>query len=468
MRAIIKFGFLICCSLQFMQGPAQTTVREWFGVNSFLGGYKYGHSWPPENLLSESKIKRFYLANENTSRYENIFHLHRSTTGWGWEESLQDYKRQGQTTILALLGGFSYQTMDGKIGARMPINKGADPTNPTSYYTLARLCYNIAARWGANTKAQLNPNELANFSNQVYNFKTDKASVLPSAEWETLPVVGKNLVDYIEVLNEWDNFWSGSSVTFTAESYAVCLKTCYDAIKSADPSMKVLLGALYKPDIALINAVKYHWEKKYGKWPSDLYVNYHRYLHNGLAGGKRTGGVLPEAKPYGILNQVAEMDALGGPWFITEYGWDSDSTSQQRAPVLVEADGVTLMSREKSKGVLLVRSALLYATSKNCKGNIFYQIRNESNSHHGYLYASAGIYSKIYTPGTGVVYKPTEALAPIQEFLAQVGTFNLPARLVSDKSPYAVEFVNGAERIICTWTDTGAVLYKQEKTGSKR
>ncbi|MCE7863082.1 MAG: hypothetical protein DYG99_06010 [Bacteroidetes bacterium CHB5] len=435
---------------------AQVTVKEWFGVTSFLGGTKYGHGWPPENLLPASKIRRHYVALEYLSPVENIFWFNRSPIGWGWEESLRDYSNQHISNIITLVGGFPWQSMDGKIGSRMPIHKEANPNDSKSYYSLGRLCYNLAARWGNNKKAVINPNELANFSNRNHNWASDAVPLLKPGG-ETFTESGLGLVDYIEVLNEWDNTWSGSSVTFTPDSYAVCLKVCYDAIKAADPTMGILMGGLSRMDIHLIQQVIKAWEIRYGQFPDDIIINYHRYLHNGLSGGKRTKGTLPESRPFGILDQIHDMDTLGRDWVITEFGWDSDSTSLQRTPILFESDGKTKMSAEKSKGTLLVRSALLYATTDRCKMAVFYHIRNENNEGKGYLYASSGIFSR-----SGPSYNPTEAFWPVKEFLDKVGDCKLPATLVSAVSPYQVKFVKGSKKVIATWTDHGPVTYTEE------
>jgi len=413
-------------------------VKNWFGMNTFLGGSLYTHNWPPENLLNEAKVKRFFVGCEYTSSTANVFSLFRSIGGWGWEESLAEFKALGNTTVVSILGGFTYQTMDGSIGARMPINIDADPYDPASYYTVARLCYNIAARWGTNTSAVVNDAELV-------------AGSLPAQK-------GLGYCDYLEILNEWDNFWSGSSVEFDAESYAVCLHTCYTAIKDADPNMKVLVGALYQPDITLYNDVKAEWVAKgYGAFPSDIWFNYHRYLHNGLYEGK-THGEKPEMPVYGVFNQVQTMDALNIPWCITEYGWDSSQLSAQSTPIVKELDGITDMSTEKSKGVMIVRAALGYALSSNCKMCVFFHVRNDTNGGEGWLYATSGVYYR----DSGIYY-PLEALDPILEFLDEVGECELPATLVSSKSPYKVVFKNTDlnKQIICTWTENGPVQYSE-------
>jgi hypothetical protein len=429
---------------------AQQTVKEWFGVTTFLGGSKYGHAWPPENLLHESKVRRHYVALEYLSSAENVFWFNRSPVGWAWEESLQAYKANNTINIIALVGGFPWQTMDGKKGSRMPIQIDADPLNETSYYSVGRLCYNLAARWGNNKGAVIDPKELANLSNPGYD-----GVVTPGRE--TFPESGLGLVDYIEVLNEWDNFWSGSSVKFDASSYAVCLKVCYDAIKAADSTMGIMMGGISKMDVTLIQQVMSEWEVRYGKFPNDIILNYHRYIHDGLSGRKRTQGVIPETSPFGAFNQIQEMSTLNRDWVVTEFGWDADSSSLQATPILKEADGTTDMSAEKSKGMLLVRSALIYATSSRCKMAIFYHIRNENNEGKGYLYASSGIFSRV-----GADYKPTEAYNPVKEFLDKVGDYDLPATLLRNTSPYKVEFKKGEKKIIATWTDSGPVAYYEE------
>lgn len=415
---------------------AQQTVRDWFGVTSFLGGNKYGHAWPPENIFIESNVRRHFVALEYLSPVENVFWFNRSPIGWGWEDSLHEYAKNNTINIITLVGGFPWQTMDGKIGSRMPINIDADPLDENSYYALSRLCYNLAARWGNNSKAKINNNELAK---------------------ETKPASGLGLVKYIEILNEWDNTWSGSSIKFNAASYAVCLKVCYDAIKSADPSMGIVMGGISRMDIPLIEQVMQEWEKRYGTFPRDIIINYHRYLHDGLAGGKRTKGLIPESGPFGAFNQIHEMNNLKRDWAITEFGWDADSTSLQRTPILKEADGVTNMSAEKSKGTLIVRSALIYATSSRCKMAVFYHIRNENNEGKGYLYASSGI---LYRSGPD--YYATEAYEPVKEFLDTVGDFELPATLISSKPPYQVLFKKGKKKVLATWNDTSAVIYIEQ------
>mgnify|MGYP006990008704 FL=1 len=122
-----------------------------------------------------------------------------------------------------------------------------------------------------------------------------------------------------------------------------------------------------------------------------------------------------------------------------------------------EADGVTNMSAEKSKGNLIVRSALIYATASRCKMAVFYHIRNENNEGKGYLYASSGIFYR-----SGPDYYATEAYEPVKEFLDTVGDFELPATLISSKPPYQVLFKKGKKKVLATWNDTSAVTYIEQ------
>jgi len=161
---------------------------------------------------------------------------------------------------------------------------------------------------------------------------------------------------------------------------------------------------------------------------------------------------------YGVFNQVQTMDALNIPWCITEYGWDSSQLSAQSTPIVKELDGITDMSTEKSKGVMIVRAALGYALSSNCKMCVFFHVRNDTNGGEGWLYATSGVYYR----DSGIYY-PLEALDPILEFLDEVGECELPATLVSSKSPYKVVFKNTDlnKQIICTWTENGPVQYSE-------
>lgn len=393
------------------------TLGQIIGINSFLGGQRYGANWPPESLVPEIKLKRFYLTYGEASETPGIISLDFSWKQWAWKESLIAYKSQGVKTIMATQGGFYYQNQAGGIDKRMPINSTDDPYNPASWAHAVRVCYYIAALYGNNPNAQINPAELQQATQSPYRRATQ-------------PIAGQNLVDYIEVGQEllgWQIGWKGVQQVVNARSYAVFFWEACKAIRQADPNMKILVGALVHNDTILNAQFRNEFKILSGVYPEqfpNVIYNFHNYIHNGMLGQPRTTGISPEQ----VDLKRSYWQGLGAPVMISEFGYDEIQASNQSTPIIAG------LNAQQSQWQMNLRNICWYATFTNCIGIIPYEIRNENDGSSG-MYSTCGLYTKNYTPKAGLPY--------VQDFIARAGSFLLPAVHSVQNGVHVFTFADG-------------------------
>src|SRR5690606_1634631 len=153
------------------------------------------------------------------------------------------------------------------------VPKGADKSDPASYIAMAKLGFQVAARYGRNSNVD--------------------RSLIKAVTWGDRPDVraGLGSLEYIECGNEPDKDWSGPQAQQTPEEYAAQLSAFYDGhmgtlgagigVKQADPSMKVVMAGIASPDPTWVSRMV-DWCKK-NRVKDGNYtlcfdvINYHEY-----------------------------------------------------------------------------------------------------------------------------------------------------------------------------------------------
>lgn len=466
---------------------AQTTVKKAWGANGFI----VEQYWPGTyQYLNSAKLRRLYMDNyffcPATSSGDK-FYLTNSVQGFPIKDQLTELKNRGIDVIWNSQGSFYNSTLytdtppngparlGARIGLLMPLmDRTADPNLASSYNKVARLHFNVARIYGNNPAGGLSTSELSTGS--------DNPSFYPTllTGGPNNNGTGLNLIQYMEVCNEWnlsELFGNeAGTVKFTFQSYAVCFKAVYDAIKQGDPNMKVILGGLYNDgNIQTQNSLITQLQTVFGGTiPSDIIFNWHIYPCTPLGGTtpntRNTAENLVMPKNYlnssldgTYLNLINEWDKLGYNWMVTEFSWDTSQFTDRSVPILSGTTGTSQQRAEKSMGILDVRLSILSMCSKRCIGVVKYFLADQTNNpDNPGRFGTMGVYNQ--NTGdylTGPPGTPKECLVYYDEFMAQMGDCILPLQLTTFNGNYkAVGKKANGQKVIASWTDNTAVTYQ--------
>jgi hypothetical protein len=220
----------------------------------------------------------------------------------------------------------------------VPAPYGLNRKDPASYLKQAKVAFQFAARYGRNKAV---PPGLM--------------SVDTSQRWPNDPKnylrTGLGFLSYIECDNERDKTWKGPQAHQDPEEYAANMSAFYDGhmgklgknagVKTADPTMKVVMGGLSDPDTKYVIRM-IEWCKKNRGYKRDGSVNlcfdvinYHAYNNDYVSSGSPTVGKSPElSQAARIADEFVAMSnkyAGGMEVWITESGYDLNAKSPQRA-----------------------------------------------------------------------------------------------------------------------------------------
>ncbi|MBO9608053.1 MAG: fibronectin type III domain-containing protein [Paenibacillaceae bacterium] len=241
--------------------------------------------------------------------------------------------------------------------ANKPIPSGADPVLPASYPAYADHMFQYAARYGSATVA-------------------DSKLKLASDQQR---LSGLNTLQYIEGSNEIDGWWNGRNALHLPFEYAARQSASYDGdqgrmgntfgVKNADPNLKYVLPGLACSCLNYIQLTKM-WADEYrsGSFPGDV-INIHVYANNGTNQSNGTVGISPEAFDLkGKMAAIADYRDRylpGKEFWVSEFGYDTNSGSPQRAPAIGSNNG------EEVQAQWLVRSFFALAAAGVDKAQMF-------------------------------------------------------------------------------------------------
>ena len=221
---------------------------------------------------------------------------------------------------------------------------------------------------------------------------------------------GLGLLHYFENWNEEDGWWGGREAYFQPEEFAAMCSADYDGdlgrmgktigIKNADPSAKLVLGGLAGLNLDYIKTMK-AWTDTHraGSFPGDV-INFHHY--NNTGGEQQLGqcGISPEAgqlrEKAAVLVNYCRRYLPGKEVWMTEFGYDTNPKSPQRAPVIAN------YSQEEVQGQWLVRSYLALAAAGIDRAAM-YMLR-DVNAADATQFSSSGLTS---SKETGWIPKPS-------------------------------------------------------------
>ena len=162
-------------------------------------------------------------------------------------------------------------------------------------------------------------------------------------------------------------------------------------VRNADPNMKLVMGGIARPEIEYLKAMKL-WADFHrgGDFPADV-INLHHYSNDaGGQGGQPTTGISPEAdglrERFQRVVEWRDRFLPGKEVWVSEFGYDMNPQSTQRAPAIGAADA------EEVQGRWIVRSYLALAAAGVDRAQL-YMLR-DVNAGNTVQYNSSGLTSE--------------------------------------------------------------------------
>lgn len=404
------------------------TFKDSLGITSYLW-YGGGSTHGSIASVDKFKLQRFFVDNFRVTQNNLDFRTEPTWQNFKHDTYLQTLKDNGIKSIWCTQGTFDWYGTQGKPNKVPCLRPGDDPMDPASWADLGELCRQIAIRYAADTAQHIG-------EARVFTGTPTYLTNIPKA--------GLDLLEAIEIQNEWDfkHQWSGAEFTLTPEQYAVNFKVCYDAIRSVS-NIKIIMGGGISPFITtfqrFLTKLKQLYRDEGKDMPTDFYLCFHWYMRNGSADqGGGTSGITPEdanAYEFGLsMDELCREYGLPG-WYCTETGWATDSSKQQ-APAL---EGFT---KEQAQGILMVRLALIWAACEFHKGISFWHCRDDYDLPP---YAKGGINYKNWSA------KPARTIC--EDYLGNYADHTvLSFGKITDDTYFAV-LKNGTESVTLGWSN---------------
>lgn len=304
--------------------PGSVTVADFMGINAFIDD-------PVEKMLPVGHVREYHNWNwdegdepwASDGTYpgypynQNKFNPSYAGGGWNFDHYYRDVTEAGLTVFPAVQGSVYWLT--GSRTQDKPISPGESSTNPASYAEHADHMFQYAARYGGTA--------------------VDHSLLKLASDQQALSGLG--YIQYYENWNEPDKNWEGPNAQFSPQELAAMTSADYDGhegtmgstfgVKNADPNAKLVMGGLYKLDLQYISDMKTWFEENRddGKFAADV-LNFHHYC---CVWGSY--GISPEED--GLKSKLADLVSYrdqylpGKEIWLTEFGWDTHSSSPQRA-----------------------------------------------------------------------------------------------------------------------------------------
>jgi endoglucanase len=310
-------------------------IKDVIGINSYpWTGNDIGVG--PTALIEPFSIVRYYLYWEWFEKSQGSYTWEPAFGGGEWTKMDSRYAELKAAGIRPLPCVFTtpnwVRTYETDLHDK-PIANGANAEDPASYIHYARMIFQKAARYGRTVVSD------------------SLLSVNSTPRWEGDPAnvkkTGLNLLEYIEIWNEQDKWWKGTPAHFTPFQYAAFLSACYDGhegalgnnagIKTADPTMKLVMGGLAALDSNYIKSMNlwFRHNRTDKKFAADV-LNFHYYCNSaGTQFDSSAYGVTPESDNFKIrltnLKTFVNRYIPNVVCWISEFGYDTN-LSTQRVP----------------------------------------------------------------------------------------------------------------------------------------
>lgn len=363
--------------------PNNSPFKHHLGINAF----EWDFTDAENDVVSSAKMQvmhsfgvfRHYLDWEKMEPMEGKYTYNPvHSGGWNYDAIYERCKQDGIEVLSCIKNtpAWIYNTYpEGQRGGdNAPVPYGLSKTDPASYIAQAMAGFQFAARYGHNKS--VNPALVT--VNTVPRWPNDQMNQVK---------IGLGYINYVECDNERDKDWRGPQGHQSAEEYAANMSAYYDGhmgklgknvgVKTADPSMKVVMGGLSDPNVGYVIKM-IEWCKKNRGYKADGSVNlcfdvinYHLYNNDYVAGKGYTVGKAPElsaaAKTADEFVAMSKKYANGMEVWITESGYDLNPGSPQRAIAIGKKPAII------TQADWMLRAALLYVRH-GLKRSVFYML----------------------------------------------------------------------------------------------
>ena len=243
-------------SLYPVSGETVTAAGKRLGFNAFIDD-------PITAMMSAGIIREYH----NFSwMLDNDCKVKFTQGTWGDMDSYYKSLHDRGISVIPCIQGGSTAVSGGTKANEIPVKSGADTLDPKSYAVHAQTMYQIAARYGSNSKIDL---------------KTLNITDAQPAK------TGLGYLNAVENSNEPNKSWAGKSNYFTPYELAAMCSADYDGhegtipdagVHTADPSFKLAMGGLvgYSTMIQYLEEMKlwFDYNRSDGRFAVDI-VNVH-------------------------------------------------------------------------------------------------------------------------------------------------------------------------------------------------
>ncbi len=243
-------------SLYPVSGETVTAAGKRLGFNAFIDD-------PITAMMSAGIIREYH----NFSwMLDNDCKVKFTQGTWGDMDSYYKSLHDRGISVIPCIQGGSTAVSGGTKANEIPVKSGADTLDPKSYAVHAQTMYQIAARYGSNSK--IDPKTL---------------NITDAQPAKT----GLGYLNAVENSNEPNKSWAGKSNYFTPYELAAMCSADYDGhegtipdagVHTADPSFKLAMGGLvgYSTMIQYLEEMKlwFDYNRSDGRFAVDI-VNVH-------------------------------------------------------------------------------------------------------------------------------------------------------------------------------------------------
>lgn len=388
-----------------------------------------GFPWFPLRLLNDIGMKwvRCYVASGWIWQPKGLFiqpmFQAETNEAHGLDDYLSKAKQFGINPLLTIHQTPEWYRNTGRGDGNndyAPVLKGANRKDPKSYKDYASMLFQVTARYGRvkHNDSVLKVDNTARWSGDIVNVKKS----------------GLDLLTYIECWNEPDKWWKIGSpeaeAYFQPEETASMMSACYDGhegslgvgigIKTADPSMKVVMPALTDFDLSYLMKMS-EWFKanrKDKKFPCDIlsihhYSNFGNKLNQIPPQWINSGACLPkDDKNFDSIKEViAFAKTESKPLWVSEFGAD------KKAPSMMHSKGVGI-SDEQFQSDIIIETIKAYK-ALGIDGVFVFNCTDENSGVDGGQFETCGIFS---SESTG--YKSTIASNSLKQYIQTINKIN--------------------------------------------
>lgn len=279
------------------------TLDQKIGMNGFV-------DCNLDNLKAGGTLREYH--NFGWTYDANTGKCYFQSSWFDFDEFYKNVYNAGITILPCIQQGNNKQNREYK-----PVENGDSTTVAASYKIHSNVLFNYAARYGST--------------------KVDESKLNLTSG--TVAKTGLGYIKYYENWNEPDKTWIGPNACFSPEEFAAMCSADYDGhegtmgdtygIKQADPNAKLVYGGLAGGSAGinyLERMKKWSEENRPSKTlPFDA-INFHMYC----------GTKSPEASSFvesaTALINWRNSNAPGKEIWITEFGWDTNTSSPRSAP----------------------------------------------------------------------------------------------------------------------------------------